>query len=380
MRPKIGFLSTFDPSDRHVSSGTNYMMAQKLREIGDVTWLPITTPKRFKFLHKALGALSRLGLPDFRLGISNALKSYHKFPKKETLDQYDVIVAFFINNMIDRAHTSTPIIHMADAVMPILLDYYPNFRSTPQSVKNLLIKREKGSLPKAQCVVMPSQWAADGAEMQGVSPQKIKVVEFGANLDDTDIKAAEIRNPQGGKLTLLFLGAFWERKGGNEAVEATEWLNKNGISATLRIVGATPPAGTVLPDFVELCGFKNKNNPKEYAELLEIIESADALILPTKAECAGIAFAEASAYGLPSFTYDTGGVGNYVVNNLNGFRLPIESSGADFGKKIKETYDSGLFPALSEGAIRLYNDRLNWNHWASEMENIINTLICKAND
>lgn len=43
------------------------------------------------------------------------------------------------------------------------------------------------------------------------------------------------------------------------------------------------------------------------------------LLLPTIAECAGIVFAEASGYGIPSITYDTGGVGTYVIDGINGF-------------------------------------------------------------
>lgn len=45
-------------------------------------------------------------------------------------------------------------------------------------------------------------------------------------------------------------------------------------------------------------------------------------------------FCEASAYSLPIITYDTGGVGDYVINGKNGYRLPLEASGKDFANKI----------------------------------------------
>ena len=32
----------------------------------------------------------------------------------------------------------------------------------------------------------------------------------------------------------------------------------------------------------------------------------------------------------PVITYDTGGVGNYVINGLNGYRLPLSSDAKDF--------------------------------------------------
>ena len=87
-----------------------------------------------------------------------------------------------------------------------------------------------------------------------------------------------------------------------------------------------------LPD-VDFIGFLNKNNEEEYQRVIQIISSSDILILPTKAECAGIVFAEASAYGLPIFTYDTGGVGNYVINGVNGYRLPLKDNASEFAEK-----------------------------------------------
>ena len=53
-----------------------------------------------------------------------------------------------------------------------------------------------------------------------------------------------------------------------------------------------------------------------------------------RAECSALVFCEASAYSLPIITYDTGGVGDYVINGKNGYRLPLEASGKDFANKI----------------------------------------------
>lgn len=375
MHPKIGFLSPFDPTDRRASSGTNFMVYQKLKEIGDVTWIPITTPLIWKVAYKACGVFSRMGLPDIQPAIYNLFKPYHKFPARSELDKYDVIVAYFINNMIDRINTSAPIIHIADAVMPILLDYYPNFHDTPRFVKNMLISKERKSLPCADSLVFSSQWAADGAVSQGADPGKVEIVEFGANIADSDIPPVTTRNPKPNSINLLFLGAFWERKGGQEAIDAAKWLNQNGVQATLHIVGVMPPSNIEIPDYVKAYGFKNKNNADEYAELMQIISGCDALILPTKAECSAIAFAEAAAYGLPVFTYDTGGVGNYVLNDATGYRLPTNCTGADFGHKIKECLDKGIFPSLSEKARLLYEERLNWDVWADRMKEIIEKTL-----
>lgn len=102
-------------------------------------------------------------------------------------------------------------------------------------------------------------------------------------------------------------------------VEAVRRLNEDGVPSTLHIVGIRelPPQVARLP-YINYIGFLNKNVPEQYQRLVEAIRQCRLLLLPTRAECAGVAFCEASAYGMPVFTYDTDGIPNYV---LNGYRL-----------------------------------------------------------
>lgn len=68
--------------------------------------------------------------------------------------------------------------------------------------------------------------------------------------------------------------------------------------------------------------------------------------------------ARAAAYGIPVFTTDTGGIANYVVNGVNGYRLPLTGTGADFANKIKECICKQEFSGLSENARRLYKEKI----------------------
>lgn len=136
-----------------------------------------------------------------------------------------------------------------------------------------------------------------------------------------------------------------------------------------------PPPQHIDQQYISQLGFLDKNKSSDYKSLIKLISSSDLLLLPTIAECAGIVFAEASAYGLPIFTYDTGGISNYVVNGINGYRLPMGSNGSEFGKKIKETIESGGLPSLSEGGKELYKRTLNWTRWRVQIEHVINGII-----
>lgn len=99
------------------------------------------------------------------------------------------------------------------------------------------------------------------------------------------------------------------------------------------------------------------------------------MLLPTLQEAAGIAFCECSAYGLPSFTHLTGGTGNYVYKRKNGYLLPLGSTGADFGAKIKECLESGELKKMSETAKDVYKEKLNWNVWATKVESVISNIL-----
>lgn len=44
----------------------------------------------------------------------------------------------------------------------------------------------------------------------------------------------------------------------------------------------------------------------------------------TRAECHGIVNCEACAFGLPIFSYATGGVPSYVINDFNGFAFSLD--------------------------------------------------------
>ena len=114
--------------------------------------------------------------------------------------------------------------------------------------------------------------------------------------------------------------------------------------------------------------------------LEEIISQCHLLLLPTVAECAGIAFAEASAYGLPTFTHYTGGIPSYMENGYNGYMLPLGSTGSEFGEKIKDSLLSGELERMSSNAVELYRTKLNWHVWGLKMKQVIESLMFEESE
>ncbi|MBO8460896.1 MAG: glycosyltransferase family 4 protein, partial [Bacteroidetes bacterium] len=163
------------------------------------------------------------------------------------------------------------------------------------------------------------------------------------------------------------------------AILTVEELNKRGINARLIMVGIkkVPDAYKGIP-YVDYVGFLDKNDRQQYERYIETVKSTHIFLLPTQAECAGIVFAEASAFGIPIFTYDTGGIPNYVINGVNGYRLPMSSSYVAFADKIIKAIQADELLVLGKGGMQLYKDKLNWHTWAQSFRKIMDkTFACK---
>lgn len=133
-----------------------------------------------------------------------------------------------------------------------------------------------------------------------------------------------------------------------------------------------PPPRKLNNEHIKIYGFLNRNIPEQQELLISLREKADIFILPTQAECAGIVFCESSAYGIPSITYDTGGIGDYVINGENGYRLPIGASGKEFARVIMDLVNSpGKLNEMRKNAKEMYSKELNWNHLGDIIHSVL---------
>ena len=371
---KIGFINLNSPLDRKASSGTTFQMCQALKRIGaDIVWLQ---PKH-NFFYKLVNLFFKV----LEVSTRSKILRDHTIPlakieskslKKQDIENCDILFAPFASTALYSLKTDKPIIYLSDATFAVMVDYY--FKGLVSWNVKQANKIEQTALQKATHAIYASQWAYQSAiQDYNAAKSRIHVIEFGANIDEQNIIPHQfIYN---GQLDLLFLGVDWIRKGGDIAVEATRYLNDKGIPTTLHIAGIRNLDNNIanLP-YVKNYGFLNKNNPNDYNQLVSIIQQSHCLLLPTKAECAGIVFCESSAYGLPIFTYNTGGISNYVENGKNGYMLPIGSSGQEFGEKILECLQSGELEKMSKTAVNVYKNKLNWTAWGQKIEHIIKSL------
>lgn len=245
-----------------------------------------------------------------------------------------------------REQVLPPAIYCTDALFHQMIDYY--WYDIPHRICQQADNLEKEAIEMSALIILSSDWARNCAIHQyGCPKEKVEVIEFGANIEEEDVIPA---NPyKSGEMRILFSGVDWKRKGGDIAVETVRKLNADGIKARLFLVGIDKrkiPANYLDLQFVEYVGFLNKNRPNEYKKYVEIVRNSHCLLLPTRAECSSIVLCEAAAFGLPVFTYNTGGLNNYVVDKRTGHLLNTNATPDDFANSIKTAIDNKELDAL----------------------------------
>jgi len=269
-------------------------------------------------------------------------------------------------------HVKAKLVHLVDAPVQSLFDYYTEFSNLTWHNRFEASLLTKKAFRRADLIIASSDWCKrEAVKHCGIDPDKIAVVEFGANFDAKDIPHLEKHFSADEPLNVYWSGVNWVRKGGDVAYKACLELHKRGIDAQFHITGMRQlPDEIASQPWVHNHGFLNKNNSEEYHRLIDIMSQQHIFLFPSRAECSSIALCEANAFGLPCFVYDTGGTANYVRNGYNGYMLPLSAAGTDFAQKIVESRPD--YTTLSHNARRQYEERLNWSVWSDKVHNAIN--------
>lgn len=374
---KIGFVSKRDSQDKSVWSGIIYRVYKCLASLDNVeiVWIPAENTIFRKLILMPFTLRSKLLGRNYSRYYVPVAKLLNRSIDKELLAQVDVLFVASQSLYFAYLDTNKPIFFLTDATFKQIHNYYhdfANFSNLNIKHSNLIHQR---AYDNAYKIIAASDWTRDSLiNDYNVESKKIEVIEFGANIDEEDIQDVIIeKNDVSDCLNILFLGVDWERKGGKVAVDTVRILNEMGVKANLSIVGTCIRYEHQNIDYVTEYGFLDKRKEEDYKLLVKIINQSHILLLPSKAECAGIVFCEASAYGIPSFAYDTGGVSNYVINSKNGYLLDIHATGEDFALKIKEVvYTNHELDSLRKSCQELYKEKLNWGVWTKKFETLLN--------
>jgi glycosyltransferase involved in cell wall biosynthesis len=297
------------------------------------------------------------------------------FKRQIRRQHFDLLIAPAAFTEIAYLKTDVPLVYVEDSTLRQLIGFYPGLSNLLPVSEKELNKLEALALAKASLVCYSSEWAARSAREDFATPaSKIVVVPFGSNYPTPPARAAALAHMPAadGQCRLFLLGGEWQRKGGAIAYDAMVALNELGIPATLTVVGCAPPPSEAArythPGF-RVVPYLNMSKSDDLAHLQELFQTADFFILPSRAECAAIAFADANSFGLPVITTDVGGIGSFVVQGETGLMLPLSATGSDFAQAIAKLYrDSATYTLMRAAARQRYEAVLNWDEWTRHLQ------------
>jgi len=276
-----------------------------------------------------------------------------------------------------------PAVFWTDACFAGMVGFYESFSDLTASSLRQGHEVERRALQRAALALYSSEWAAATArDAYGNLGSRIAVVPFGANMTDAPDAvgvSAAIDRRGGTTLRILFIGVDWERKGGDYACEIVNQARLRGIPAELDIVGCEPPRKNLTAQpWVHSHGFISKATSDGRKRLEELMLSADWLILPTRAECYGMVFAEAAGFGLPSLATAVGGVPTAVMDGKNGYVFPLTAPAEIWVNTIEYFWnDHEQYRALAKSARTEYLGRLNWGVAGKTVMNWLSELVGK---
>lgn len=194
------------------------------------------------------------------------------------------------------------------------------FRRRPKRGLRLALARagERAFFSRVTLFTPWSAWAANGLRAAGVEDDRILELPPGVDLDQWH-PHPELRHGEAERLPrLLFVGGDFRRKGGDLLVEAcrTVFRGRCELDIVTRDPAVTPGPGIRVHA-------AEPNSPL----LRDLYARADLFVMPSRAECFGIATVEALASGIPVIAGDVGGARSIVDPGETGWLVEPTSDG-----------------------------------------------------
>lgn len=293
----------------------------------------------------------------------------------------DVIVAVAASNYLRFLVTRRPIIYVSDATFAAICRTHESFDRFPDFLKRQGNANEAAAIASAARVIYSSRWAlASAIADYGAHRGKLMEQPLGANMPAEVIarhveqKFGQQRSARGrpsrDTIRVLFIGSDWGAKGGDLVVATCARLVERGYDARAILVGDVPQRVAALP-FVERVGFVDKSTPDGVERLCRLLAAADVLMVPTEADAFGIVFVEAQAFGVPSLSFDVGGVSSAVIDGETGTLLPKGAGAEDFAAAIERLIGNpGEYARMSARCRDRYERSANWTVWAKLIEDV----------
>jgi glycosyltransferase involved in cell wall biosynthesis len=375
---KIAYLCDQSPSEKWSYSGGNTAIFNALQKhAGDVTvldhdWGPV------EWMRRAINSAPEPVVLRARWRIHLLLSKFIAAKVQQQLEKQDFDVLFCPYSFQCLCNVSpqkklltvftsdaTPTIYKKSAIG----SYFGSYIGVSRFFDPLILEAERKVFTSTDIVLWASEWLKSRADqLYGLDASQSLHVPWGANIKAPERGRLIFKMPLNGPLRLLLIGRDWFAKGGPLAVEILDHLVSLGVDAHLTVVGCVPPDGD-RRERMTVHAYLDKNDPAEKEIFESLFLNSHFLMMPSF-ESYGFAFAEASAYGLPSLGLRVGGIP--IWEGVNGHALPKTAGKEDFAERIlfyrqnEESYFN-----LRASSRQQYEEGLNWDAWGRKVSEIV---------
>jgi glycosyltransferase involved in cell wall biosynthesis len=376
----IAYITETSPDNKHAWSGTAHYAYISLKKQGHTVFaLGPKYPKFIGFFCKIINQLTLYFLKkrfDYRHSTIYSKAFGRLFSKELHKLNYDIVVICGGTEYGAYLKTSKPIYYILDRTIEGAINYHPVLSNLLRFSEQQSILTDKTAMLNSSKTFFSSEWAANHAKQFYILPStKSSILPFGANLDKLPTRETALQVKNTSVWNLLIIGTSWKNKGIEIAINTLNILIGKNIEAHLTIVGCTP-SYNLNNKHVTIIPFVNKNSVNGVEKMWDLFLSHHFFILPTRFDCTPIVFCEASAFGLPILSSDTGGVRGHVKEGQNGFLIPFEDQGELYAQKIISIISTkDAYQNLCLTTRKCFEEELNWDTWSEKFTKEISEAI-----
>ena len=260
-----------------------------------------------------------------------------------------------------REMVREPVSYYIDATMNQYFEEYE--RQLGKRIKDEALAREKEAYLAARYVVCMSRWCAEDVKASyGISPEKVRVILPGANIDEASVPPPTSWDGNLSPLRLGFIGIDWERKGGPVLLDVATRLQKMGHPVEVIVIGHE---ASQLPRHpaVRAVGFIDK--ARDLPAFVELVRSFHFGCLLSHAEALGISTLECLRLGVPVIGTDVGGIVDAVPKDA-GFLVPAERTAEHLTDELAAVLQNPERYAQMREAARNVACEQSWDRAARE--------------
>ncbi len=375
---KLMMLAHGDARDRKSFSGTNYGLLSALeRQTGAIA----TADVELKGLQRYLCLLQSFNFnkarwkQDYRLSERSYQKRSNLADEAIKQKQKELDAIFHMGGEFTcHKSASIPVFSYHDNISILSKlggQYSFNYNATPRISKRF-IELEKEALAKNTGLFTFSDRIKNAmVEHYGISADKIFTVYAGLNIDTSRLPKSFGDEKYASK-NILFVGRDFERKGGEDVVNAFVNVRKKLPDAHLHIVGCEP---AVQLENITIHGFIDQNTEQGRKKLLDLYSTATVFTMPSHFEPFGIPHCEAMFYSTPCVGSNIGAMPEIIENEKTGYVCPVANVESLTEAYISILSDSEYARVLGRNGYEKAINNYSWDIVAEKMLTFIKNRL-----